>query len=159
VPQADLEAQLAFVLRVRDTISRVTGLVNSMRSVKEQLAARARALEGRKSEAGIAELLKAGDEVSKKIDVLEARLHNPKAEVTYDILAERGGARPYSRLSPLQMWAIEGDGAPTTGMKQVLEGLEKEIAAIEPDVTTLLEKSVADINARAQKLGVAFVVK
>ena len=82
-----------------------------------------------------------------------------KAEVTYDILAERGGARPYSRLSPLQMWAIEGDGAPTSGMKQVLEGLEKEIAAIEPEVTTLFDKDVAGINARAQKLGVAFVVK
>lgn len=159
VPQADLDAQLAFVLRVRDTISRVTGLVDSMRSVKEQLAARAKALESRKSEAGIADLLKAGEDVAKRIDALEARLHNPKAEVTYDILAQPGGARPYSRLSPLQMWAIEGDGAPTDGMKQVLAGLEKEIAAIEPDVTKLLDQDVAAINARAQKLGVAFVVR
>jgi hypothetical protein len=159
VSQADLEAQLAFVLRVRDTISRVSGLVDSMRSVKEQLAARAKALDSRKSEAGIADLLKAGEEVAKRVDALEARLHNPKAEVTYDILAQQGGARPYSRLSPLQMWAIEGDGAPTEGMKQVLEGLEKEIAAIEPDITKLLEQDVAEINTRAQKLGLAFIVR
>jgi hypothetical protein len=57
------------------------------------------------------------------------------------------------------MWAIEGDGAPTEGMKQVLEGLEKEIAAIEPDITKLLEQDVADINTRAQKLGLTFIVR
>lgn len=159
VSQADLEAQLAFALRVRDTISRVSGLVQSMRSVKEQLAARARALDPRKAETGIAELLKAGEDVGKRIDGLEARLHNPKAEVTYDILAELGGARPYSRLSPLQMWASEGDGPPTEGMKQVLALLEQELAAIEPEATKILEQEVAEINARAQKLGVTYIAR
>ena len=48
-----------------------------------------------------------------KLDALEGKLHNPKAEVVYDILAMRGGARLYSRLSPLQMWALESNGAPT----------------------------------------------
>ena len=158
VSQADLEAQLAFVLRVRDAIGRVTDLVHSMRSVKDQLASRAQALAAKASEPGVAELLKAGDEVRKKVETIEARLHNPNAEVTYDILAERGGARLYSRLSPLQMWAIEGDGAPTAGMQQVLEGIEKEIATIEPDVKRLLDQDVADINARAQKLGLAFII-
>ena len=32
---------------------------------------------------------------------LEARLHNPKAETTYDILAKKGGAKLYSQLSLL----------------------------------------------------------
>ena len=70
----------------------------------------------------------------------------------------RGGARLYSRLSPLQMWAVEADGAPTAGMTQVLEGQEKELATIEPDVKRLLDQDVADINARAQKLGLAFII-
>ncbi len=125
VPQAEMEAQLAFALSVRDAISKVTALVGSMRSVKEQLAARAKALEPRKAEGPVAELLKLGTSAIEKVDLLEAKLHNPKAEVTYDILAERGGARPYSRLSPLQMWAAEGLGPPTEGMKQVLAGLER----------------------------------
>src|SRR5690606_13608589 len=38
-PQAALEAQLAFSLRVRDTISKLTGLVHTMQSVREQLRA------------------------------------------------------------------------------------------------------------------------
>jgi hypothetical protein len=158
-PQADLEAQLAFALRIRDTTSKLTGLVHSMQSVKEQLRARAKTLDSRKAEPGIAELLKAGDALIEKIDVVEAKLHNPKAEVSYDILAERGGARIYSRLSPLQMWAVSGDGAPTQGMQQVLAEHEKELAPLEREAEALMSKDLADINARAKSLGVEFVVR
>ncbi|HJR59607.1 MAG TPA: hypothetical protein VJ813_09420 [Vicinamibacterales bacterium] len=157
--QAALEAQLAFSLRVRDTITRLTALVTSMRSVKEQLAARGKALDARKAEAPIAALLKAGDTVVEKIDALEARLHNPRAQVSYDILAERGGARLYSRLSPLQMWAVGGEGPPTEGMQQVLAEYEKELAPIERDVQALFSKDVADVNARAKALGLEYVIR
>jgi photosystem II stability/assembly factor-like uncharacterized protein len=159
VPQADLDAQLAFGLRVRDAISRVTGLVTGMRSVKEQLSARAKGLDGRKAEPAVGELLKVGEDIVKRLDSLEGQLHNPRAEVTYDILAERGGARLYSRLSPLQMWAIEGDGAPTQGMQQVLQELEKELAPVERDVQALLAADVPNVNARAAKLGLGFVIR
>ena len=64
----------------------------------------------------------------KKADALEDKLHNPTAEVVYDILAMRGGTRLYSRLAPLQMWAVEAEGPPTAGMTQVLDGQEKELA-------------------------------
>jgi predicted nucleic acid-binding Zn-ribbon protein len=159
LPPLDLDAQLAFSLRVRDTITKLTELVHSMRSVKEQLAARAKALESRKSEAPIADLLKAGETLVQKIDALEEKLHNPKAEVSYDILAARGGARLYSRLSPLQMWTVNGEGAPTQGMQQVLAEYEKELAPLENEVKGLMSTDVADINARAKNLGVEFVVR
>ncbi len=159
VPQSDLDAQLAFGLRVRDAISKVTGLVTSMRSVKEQLSARTKALDAKKAEPAVGELLKAGEDLVKRIDSLEDKLHNPRAEVTYDILAERGGSRLYSRLSPLQMWATEGDSAPTQGMQQVLAELEKELAPIERNVQDLLARDVADVNARAAKLGLGFVIR
>ena len=157
--QADFEAQFTFALRVRDAVTRLTGLVDSMRSVKEQLASRKKALEPRKSESGIADLLKAGDALTEKIDTLEGKLHNPKAEVTYDILAERGGARLYSRLSPLLMWTNDGDGLPTDGMKQVMAQFEQEFAPLERDVQALLSKDLADINARAKSLGLEFVIR
>jgi hypothetical protein len=158
-PQGDLDAQLAFSLRVRDTISKLAEMVHSMRSVREQLAARAKALAPRKTETGVADLLKAGEALTAKVDALEARLHNPKAEITYDILAQRGGARLYSRLSPLQMWAVMGDGAPTAGMKQVLAEYETEMAPLERDVQALMSKDVADINARARALNLEFVIR
>jgi hypothetical protein len=159
VAQSDLDAQLAFALRVRDDVSRLTGLVNSIRSVKEQLTARNKALERRKAEPEIGALMKVSEEAIKKADALEDRMHNPKAEVTYDILAERGGTRLYSRLSPLQMWAIEGDGMPTSGMRQVLEEQEKELAQLERDTQAFLSKEVAEINARAAKLNLEFVIR
>lgn len=156
--QSDLDAQLAYSLRVRDDISKLTGLVNEVRSVREQLQARIKALEPRKSEAPIAELLKSSEAVIKKADAVEDRLHNPTAEVVYDILAMRGGTRLYSRLSPLQMWAIEADGPPTAGMTQVIELQEQELAQLERETRAFLSQEVAPINATAAKLGLAFVV-
>ena len=158
VSQADLESQLDYALRVRDDLSRLTLLVNQVRSVREQLQARVKALETRKGEAPIAELLKTSAEVIKRADALEDRLHNPTAEVVYDILAMRGGTRLYSRLAPLQMWAIEGDGPPTAGMKQVVEEQEKELTQLERETQTFLRQDVAGINAAASKLGLAYLI-
>ncbi len=158
LPAAQLDAQLAFALRVRDDISKLTGLVNTVRSVREQLQARAKALEPRRSEAAIADLLAASERVVKKADALEDTLHNPTAEVVYDILAMHGGTRLYSRLAPLQMWAIEADGPPTEGMKQVLEGQEKELQDLEKQTAAFVSQDVAPLNATAAKLGLGFVV-
>ena len=53
-----------------------------------------------------------------KLDALEARLHNPRAKVTYDILAMKGGAQLYSNLGWLYGSVLEGDGPPTQGMRE-----------------------------------------
>jgi hypothetical protein len=157
VAQADLEAQLAFALRVRDDISRLTDQVNRLRSIREQVQARAKALEPRKSEGSVADLLKLSEEIAKKADALEGRLHNPTAEIVYDILAMRGGTRLYSRLAPLQMWAIEAEGSPTAGMKQVLDEQEKELDALSGETDQFVKKDVAQLNERATKLAMPFV--
>jgi photosystem II stability/assembly factor-like uncharacterized protein len=158
LPQKDLEAQVAFALRVRDDISRLTDLVNELRSVRDQLKARAAALEPRKSEAAVAELIKASSAAIDKTTALEDKLHNPTAEVVYDILAMRGGTRLYSRLSPLQLWAVEATGMPTAGMTQVLEGQEKELSALEAETKAFLGGDVASINQRASQVSVPYVI-
>jgi photosystem II stability/assembly factor-like uncharacterized protein len=155
---ADLDAQLTFALRVRDDVSRLTGMVNQLRSVREQLQARAKALDGRKSEPAVATLLTSSQDAIRKTDALEAKFHNPTADVVYDILAMRGGTKLYSRLAPLQMWSIESEGVPTAGMTQVLEGQEKELAELEAEARALLAGDIASINAQAAKLGLAFVI-
>jgi photosystem II stability/assembly factor-like uncharacterized protein len=158
VPQADLDAQAAFAVRVRDDISKLTDLVTQLRSVQEQLKARNAALEPRKSEPGVADLIKESDAAIKKAFAIEDKLHNPTAEVVYDILAMRGGARLYSRLSPLQMWALEASGAPTSGMMQVLVEQEKELAALEGETKQFLSADVTRINQRAAQLNLPFVI-
>jgi photosystem II stability/assembly factor-like uncharacterized protein len=156
--QADLDAQAAFSVRVRDDISTLTDLVNQLRSVQEQLKARNTALDARKSESGVADLIKESEGAIKRAFALEDKLHNPTAEVVYDILAMRGGARLYSRLSPLQMWALESNGAPTAGMTQVLTEQEKELAALETETKQFISGDVAKINQRATQLNLPFVI-
>jgi len=136
----------------------LTSLVNNLRSVKEQLRARAKALEARKSEPGVTDLLKTSDDIVRKADALEDKLHNPTAEVVYDILAMRGGTRLYSRLAPLQMWASEAEGPPTLGMSQVLQAQEKELADLETETRNFIEEEVGTLNAAAAKLGLSFVI-
>ena len=157
-PQADLEAQLAFALRVRDDISRLTGLVNQMRSVREQLQSRTKVLETRKNDPAVTALVAESRDAIGRADALEDRLHNPRAEVVYDILAMRGGTRLYSRLAPMQMWAAEAQGPPTSGMTQVLGLQEKELSQLEADVRTFLAQEVSSLNAQAAKLGLSYVI-
>jgi photosystem II stability/assembly factor-like uncharacterized protein len=154
---SDMQAQLTFALRVRDNISNVTALVNELRSVRDQLQSQAKALDPRKSESEIGKLIEASQQVAKKADALEDRLHNPTAEVVYDILAMRGGTRLYSRLAPLQMWAVEGEGVPTAGMTQVLEEQESELSRLKEEVQGFLTREVAPLNSTASRLGLQFV--
>lgn len=155
---ADLETQLAFALRVRDNISKLTDVVNRLRSVREQLQARSKSLQTHKNDPGVADLLKNSEVVVKKADALEDKLHNPTAEVVYDILAMRGGTRLYSRLSPLQMWAIEAEGPPTAGMRQVLEDQEKELETLARETDAFIRDDVLPLNELARKLSMQFVV-
>jgi len=98
------------------------------------------------------------NEIIRKADALEDKLHNPTAEVVYDILAMRGGTRLYSRLIPLQMWAIDAEGPPTSGMSQVLQAQEKELADLETETRNFIEEEVGTLNAAAAKLGLSFVI-
>ena len=93
-----------------------------------------------------------------RCDALERQLHNPTAEVTYDILAQRGGAMLYSRLVPLMAFADEGDGAPTQGMKEMFAVYHAELTRLAGEVQSLGDKDVAELNAVAVKAGIGYVV-
>jgi photosystem II stability/assembly factor-like uncharacterized protein len=150
---SDLEQQLAFALALRDDLSRLGATVEALRSVKAQLKARVAPLRDQKGREG---LLAAADALAAKCDALEARLHNPNAEVAYDILAQRGGAMLYSRLAPLYSWASEGDGAPTQGMRDVYAEERRELDALLGEWQALVGSDVVELNKLARE--VDFVV-
>ncbi|HEY3884488.1 MAG TPA: hypothetical protein VGL62_04730, partial [Vicinamibacterales bacterium] len=158
VSQPELEAQAAFGLRVRDDISRLTDLVNQLRLVRDQVKARDAVLQPHKSEPEVAALIKDSDAAIAKIDALEDKLHNPTAEVVYDILAMKGGTRLYSRLAPLMSWAVESEGVPTQGMTQVLGEQEQELSQLDEEEQAVLLRDVGSLNQRAAKLNLPFVV-
>ncbi len=122
--------------------------------MRAQLESRAGAL---KTQPNAADLVKAIADAVAKVNELEARMHNPTAEVTYDILAMRGGTRLYSRISPLIGFASGGDGMPTQGVREVFAAQKKELDAFEAEANAIYARDVAAINALAAKLGLSFV--
>jgi photosystem II stability/assembly factor-like uncharacterized protein len=150
VSPADLEAQLRFALEVRDSISLLARSVKDLRTVRRQLAARNDLLE---NDERARELRQGSTELSAKLDDLEARFHNPKAEVVYDILAQKGGTKLYSRLSPLFDFAEAGEGAPTQGMREEYAREKEELALDVAELQRLFATDLSALNDTAGRLG------
>ncbi len=153
--RAELEEQLALALALRGDLDRLSGAVRELRSVRGQAKARAEALRG---VAAAAPLVEAAEALARRCNSIEERLHNPEAEVSYDILARPGGAKLYSRLAPLFGWVHDGDGAPTQGMKEVHAELRRELDALLAEWKAVLEGDVAALNAKARQLAPDLVV-
>jgi hypothetical protein len=132
---AELETQQAFALDVRDAITRLAGGVTRLKGVRDQLQNHMKVLA---EDTRASELMNMSKALNAKLDELEARWHNPEAEVAYDILARKGGAKLYSRLSPLLMFVNEGDGVPTQGMREVFAAQQKELGTLEGELKALL---------------------
>jgi hypothetical protein len=147
---AELEAQLKLALEIRDAITLVTRTVNRLRQVRQQLLARNELIHG---EPRTAAVVKAAADLAAKLDALEATLQNPKAEIVYDILAQRGGAQLYSRLAPLLDWVGSGDGPPAQGAREVFAAQQRELADRRADLDRLLSADLAAVDAAAAQLG------
>jgi photosystem II stability/assembly factor-like uncharacterized protein len=151
----NLSAQLKFALDIRDDLDRLTKIVHQIRSIRKQVGARDDLLKGNpKTDT----LIKPGQELIRKLDELEEKLHNPKAEVAYDILAQRGGAKLYSQLAFLFETVKESDGAPTQGMRDVYAeqaGLLKQYGS---ELNALIAGDLAKLNETAKSLEVPNII-
>ena len=156
VSAADREAQLAFLLGLRERMAEIARRVETIRSVRGQLEARAALLTG---DARNADLLELGKQVVTKLTAIEGKLHNPTAEVTYDILAGRdGGAQLHSRYSWLNWGSNDHPGPPTQGMLEVLAMLDEELAVQQKALDALTAGELARLQALAAERGLGYVV-
>ncbi|MFO0029938.1 MAG: WD40/YVTN/BNR-like repeat-containing protein [Pseudomonadota bacterium] len=142
---ADFAANLAFALDLRAALDRTLSLVETLQAIRAQVG-------DLKSRAGgRTELVGAADAVLARAAAIEDALHNPEAEVVYDILAGRsGGAKLYSQLAPLYSWAQDSDHAPTRGMRErrdevvaELERQERALAALRDGELDAFERALA----------------
>jgi len=155
VPPSILKEQHRFALTVRDDISRLSQNVLSLRSIRTQLAQRNELLkDGAKADS----LVKQAKELINKLDALEEKFHNPKAQVTYDILAMKGGAKLYSQITALYDWARDSDGAVTQGMREVYERQKKELGLLESELDGLLRGDLSRLNDLARSLEIPNVI-
>ena len=146
---AAVAEQVALALKVRDDLTRLARIANQLRSLKQQIAARALLL---KEDTRAAGLLKGDAVLVKKLDALEEKLHNPRARVAYDILAQRGGAKLYSQLAFLFETLKDSDGQPTQGLKDQYAEQAKLLAGYEEEWKKLLAEDVARLNENARGL-------
>jgi hypothetical protein len=156
VDAAALQSQIAFNLEIRDRMSEIADLVADIRSLRGQIEVHNEQLDG---VAAAAALVEDGDETIGKLTAIEKALHNPDATVDYDILAGRsGGAKLYSRYGWLLYGALEHDGPPTQGMREVRGDLDQELAAQRAALDNMSGKDVARLNALAKEQGIPFIV-
>jgi photosystem II stability/assembly factor-like uncharacterized protein len=147
-------AQLKMALAIRDDLNRLTKMVNQIRTLRKQLQARNELLGDQEK---MKPLVQSSGELLKKLDTIEEKLHNPKARVTYDILAQPGGAKLYSQLSPLFDFAKDGDGAPTQGMREVYAEYTRDLEACGKELSGLISGDLAQLNQMAKKLEIPTV--
>src|SRR5262249_14597365 len=134
-------------------------IVNRLRSIKKQLLARNELLqEDAKTEKGIKTLVKESKTLLSKLEALEEKLHNPRAEVVYDILAQKGGAKLYSQLSTLYKVATGADGAPTQGVREVHEERAAELRQLAKEFQAVVTNDLKRLNETATQLDVPGVI-
>jgi photosystem II stability/assembly factor-like uncharacterized protein len=155
ITTGDLDDQLKFALTLRDDMNRLTHLVEQLRSIRKQIVARDELLKGHPKAEG---LVKPGQELIHKLDALEEKLHNPKAEVAYDILAQRGGAKLYSQLAFLFESVKDSDGAPTQGMREVYAEQEKLLKEYGSELSSLISGELAKLNEEAKNLDIPNII-
>ena len=155
VPAAELAANHAFLRALRDMANRNAAAVETVRAVKEQAEdLKARTARGPHA----AELAPLCDAVVARADAIEGALHNPRAEVVYDILAFKGGAQLYSQLAPLYAWSMQSDHAPTQGMRERQRELEQELARHEAAVASLKATEVRALEAKLAALDLPRII-
>ncbi|MFO0876689.1 MAG: hypothetical protein U0840_04895 [Gemmataceae bacterium] len=149
VTQEELDNQFRFALRLRDDITALVKAVEAIRLVRKQIEERNKLLEGDKK---AEELLRDSKTFQQKLDRLEEQMHNPKARVSYDILAQKGGARLYSQLAWLYELVRDADGEPAQGIREVYAQQAKLLANLLEEWSTLTRSDLVRLNDHARKL-------
>jgi photosystem II stability/assembly factor-like uncharacterized protein len=138
-------------MQVQADISKLSDIVIALRSVRDQIRGRI------KLEARAVKWVKDAESFLPKLDALEEQLHNPRAQVAYDILAMKGGAKLYSQLVPLYYTLMESDAAVTQGVREVYAEHAKELRRLEAEWQALIKGPLARLNEQTRDLPVIVV--
>ncbi len=152
---AELNEQIQLALKIRDDITRLARMVEQLRTIRGQLVARNTLL---KDEDRAKSLVESSRGLLTQLDTLEEKLHNPKAKIVYDILAQKGGARLYSQLVWLFEMMKDSDGAPSQGIREVFAEQTELLRKYQEEWRTLVAKDSAALNEQARKVDMPAVV-
>jgi hypothetical protein len=146
---ADREAQVAFALGVRDAINEVTADIRTVRAIRDQARDVAQRLAGDGRGTDVAALAR---RLAEECEALEAKLHNPKAKVVYDILAQPGGTQLHSNLVFLYSSSLYGESAPTQGEREVFAELQARMQDLDRELAEIRSGSLAELERQAAEM-------
>ena len=156
LPLAELQQNVAFTLQARTALERLTDDIEEVRAI------RAQTLELKSRIAGMPaakELQELANRVIKRCDVLESRMHNPEAEVVYDVLNGRdGGAKLYSQIAPLFSDMQSSDYAPTQGQLEQMDENLADLQQVEEQLHALRTEDLAGLEAQVKALSLPRVI-
>jgi hypothetical protein len=134
---------------MRADINRLVRTVEEIRLVREQLQRRNELLKKRDN---AATLVKQSAVLLQKLENTEEELHNPRAQVVYEILAQRGGAKLYSQIVPLYSTLLGSDQPPSQGLRTLAQEHRTALDRLEQQWRALLTRDLVELNALAKKL-------
>ncbi|HET8628523.1 MAG TPA: glycosyl hydrolase [Thermomicrobiales bacterium] len=147
--QADLEAQFALLLQIRDKLSETHDAINNLRDLRAQLDRWERRAGDRAEARGVKE---AAQQAKKRLDEIEGALIQVKADspLSYP-------SRLNSRLAALSGMVDSADTAPTRQQREVYEDLaariDRQLAALRDVIATDVEA----VNRQVQQAGLPVV--
>jgi photosystem II stability/assembly factor-like uncharacterized protein len=150
---ADLEAQFAFLMTVRDKLTETMAVVKRVRDMRanaENLVKQAKESRRGKSPEAQALLDNAMKELNNRLYTIEERLVQYRAKAGQDLIANPTGID--SKLAQLLGFASMGDGPPTDGSKDLLKRLTDGISDRSVAVDGVEKKEMAALVKLAKSM-------
>ena len=156
VTPEQLRQNVDFALQARAALNRLVDDIDEVRAISAQTADIRTRTSGNPAAKS---LQSAADAVIKRCDELELSMHNPKAEVVYDVLAGReGGAKLYSQIAPLFSDIQSSDYPPTQGQLGQMQENLADLDKVEAQITALRNADLAQLEAQAKALALPRVI-
>jgi hypothetical protein len=149
---ADLRAQTALALQIRDKVSEANNAVITIRDLKSQIA-------DRLSKSQDAKLKAAGDKLSANLSAVEGEIYQVKNQAGQDPL--NYPIKINNRLMSLLTGVVEsGEGKPVGKVPEIFTDLKGELKVLTDRMNAVIATGVPSFNSAAKGAGVeAIVVK
>lgn len=147
--QEDYEKQLAFLLKVRDEVSKANQAIIDIRKIKKELDYIGLKITDTK------EITSRIDTFKKELSVIENRIHMTKNQSRQDPL--NFGIRINNRLAFLLADSQRGDYPPTDQAKAFFKAIKGELAEELSKLKELKTNTIDEINTRIKDAGVDFI--
>jgi hypothetical protein len=144
VTQADLEAQFALAIRIRDKLSEANQAVIRIRDIKGQVTDR----QGKSNDARLKAI---GDSLVQGIAAVEGEIYQVKNQSGQDPL--NFPIKVNNRIGTLNRSVNTGDGAPIANAEPIFNDLVQELKVQTDLLEKILSTELPKLNAELRRLG------